>query len=455
MIYLHTPDASVFRPALTLGQDLPKEVAGQPATYLDKDLIHVGEYVHPTKKFHVSVDRKKLDTMVENFNVMLKRGVEVPINVDHSEAADDARGWLLSVHRDGERMVGRCQFIGDDAAKTAARNRVSVGIDEAFIDGQGNKYLGGVIRHVALTPMPVVPDQDPFSLIAASAAAAGGDVLLLAAAVLPITPERSPNMADKTFKCSEDTINSLHRFVPGLAEKTDDEKLGHLGQHVQTVHSHVKDLCRNMGMDYGGGNLATLMSQAAERAQSQHSRDIEDAGGATVVANLSVSQIADKASERRKAAFASIQENTRLRERIEEKDTQIQTLSAATVKQLDPENQASVIESATILAEACVEVGGLNPACKQDLLSFLTKDANGKVNTLAMSSAANPRGNGPMVLGLFRILKNNKPVPLGEGTGLQVLSRVAPGDEKSEGEKQKEAAVTMLNKHLAGKGAAV
>ncbi len=430
LLYLHTPTASGFAEALELSSGMPDEVAGQPAVYLTKDLIHLGKYIHPVKKFRLDVGDKQLDTWLDNFNLMLSRGVEVPINVDHSEAADDARGWLKKVWRDNGKLRGLCQFIGEDAAKTAARNRVSVGIDPDFTDGEGRKYDGGAIRHVALTPLPVVPDQQPFT-IAASRAAAGGDVLTLAAATEPISPsgQRRNTMAHKMLPCSEDTINSLHRHVPGLDGTGDEEKMSRTAQHVATTHGHMKNLMQCMGMDGDPSDLAT-MSRVVEAVKARHAQDIEDAGGLTAVASLSVAQIGQKAAERRKSAFGSVQEASRLRERLEEKEGTIATLSAATVRPLDPENQTSVIESANVLAEACVANGSLNPMTKDRLLSLLTKGSDGKVNTLAMSSAANPLGNGPLVLGILRALKDNKRPGLGEQSGLQALSRTAPGDKE-------------------------
>jgi len=233
-------------------------------------------------------------------------------------------------------------------------------------------------------------------------------------------------MADHMLPCSAETLQTLHRHVPGLHEAPDEEKLSRVGQHLATVHGHLRNLMSMVGGPDIPNDTAAMLSRVTERLQQQHARDIEDAGGATAIANLSVAQIADKAKERRKAAFDSIQETSRLRERLEEKDKQITTLSSATVKPLDPENQQSVIESAGVLAETCVAAGSITPVVKDKLLLLLTKDGAGKVNTLAMSSAANA-GAGPLVLAIFRALKDNKRPPMdGEKTGLQELSRAVP-----------------------------
>jgi hypothetical protein len=56
---LHAPDLSPDSPVTAPGE-LPAEVAGQPASYFWKDMIHVGEYVHPTRKFSLAVDDDRL-----------------------------------------------------------------------------------------------------------------------------------------------------------------------------------------------------------------------------------------------------------------------------------------------------------------------------------------------------------------------------------------------------------
>jgi hypothetical protein len=157
---LHAPDLSPDS-TVTAAGDLPAEVAGQPASYFWKDMIHAGNYVHPTKGFSLAVDRQRLQRWADTGQQMLAAGVAIPINCDHSDAARDVVGYVKQFKLDGDRLLGLCQFIGDDAALTAARNAVSVGIDPDFTDGQGRKW-GEAVVHLALTPVPVVPDQDQF-----------------------------------------------------------------------------------------------------------------------------------------------------------------------------------------------------------------------------------------------------------------------------------------------------
>jgi len=164
--------------------DLPAEVSGQPATYFWKEVIHAGHYVHPTRGYSLSVDRDRLASWAQTGEQMIAAGVPIPINCDHSDRARDVVGYVKQFKLDGDRLLALCQFIGLDAALTAARNWVSVGIHPDFTDGQARQW-GEAIVHLALTPVPVVPNQGQFVSAsraegqAPSADADGGDTLVL------------------------------------------------------------------------------------------------------------------------------------------------------------------------------------------------------------------------------------------------------------------------------------
>jgi hypothetical protein len=160
---IRTPDGQPVLPdsPVTPQGDLPAEVAGQPASYFWKDMIHAGNYLHPAGNLSLAVDRQRLGNWADVGQRMLAAGVAIPINCDHSDSARDVVGYVQQFKLEDDRLLGLCQFIGDEAALTAARNLVSVGIDPDFTDGQGRQW-GEAIVHLALTPVPVVPDQDQF-----------------------------------------------------------------------------------------------------------------------------------------------------------------------------------------------------------------------------------------------------------------------------------------------------
>jgi hypothetical protein len=159
---LHAPNLFADS-AVSPSDDLPAEIAGQPASYFWKDVIHAGNYVHPNRDFSLGVDCDRLNRWAEVGERMLSSGVAIPINCDHSDAARDVVGYVKQFKLDGDRLLALCQFIGDQAALLAARNLVSVGIDPDFTDGEARQW-GEAIVHLALTPTPVVPRQDEFVL---------------------------------------------------------------------------------------------------------------------------------------------------------------------------------------------------------------------------------------------------------------------------------------------------
>jgi hypothetical protein len=156
-------------------------------------MIHSGNYVHPGKGFSLAVDRDRLQRWADTGQQLLAAGVAIPINCDHSDAARDVVGYVKEFKLDGDRLLGLCQFIGDDAALMAARNLVSVGIDPDFIDGQARQW-GEAIVHLALTPVPVVPDQDQF-------------------VQMPNAEDQMPNEEDGTLSCTAEQLRTLRQLI--------------------------------------------------------------------------------------------------------------------------------------------------------------------------------------------------------------------------------------------------
>jgi hypothetical protein len=217
---LHAPDLSPDA-AVTPSNDLPAEVAGKPASYFWKDMIHSGNYVHPGQGFSLAVDRDRLKRWADTGRQLLAAGVAIPINCDHSDAARDVVGYVKEFKLDGDRLLGLCQFIGDDAALMAARNLVSVGIDPDFTDGQAREW-GEVVVHLALTPVPVVPNQDQF-------------------VQMPTAEGQMPNEREGTaLPCSAEQLQTLcaligedvgaedcvSRIIDRLQSPTDPESVG-------------------------------------------------------------------------------------------------------------------------------------------------------------------------------------------------------------------------------------
>jgi len=229
--HLHAAALSADSPVAPDG-DLPAEISGQPATYFWKDLIHVGDYVHPTRKFSLSVDRDRLNRWSDTGSQMLAEGLAIPINCDHSDRARDVVGYVKQFKLDEDRLLGLCQFIGEDAALVAARNLVSVGIDPDFTDGQAKKW-GEAIVHLALTPVPVVPKQGQF----VEASQAESDALTLQSPP-PEVPQNDPDEGLQ-IPCTQEQFDALIEFIEDLEPTT---CIASIIQYLQSITDQSEEL---------------------------------------------------------------------------------------------------------------------------------------------------------------------------------------------------------------------
>jgi AcrR family transcriptional regulator len=197
-------------------------VAGHPASYFWKDMIHRGDYVHPARDYSLAVDDQRLAKWAENGAKMLEAGLAIPINVDHSDAARDVVGYVKQFKLDGDRLLGLCQLIGEESALTAARNLASVGIDPHFVDGEGRQW-GEAIVHLALTPVPVVPDQDQFVMADEIEPA---DAEVAGSSALPCTPEQFATLCELIGEGLSEA-NPVDRIIEQLrsARGTDSAEL--------------------------------------------------------------------------------------------------------------------------------------------------------------------------------------------------------------------------------------
>lgn len=307
-MYLSSPGE--FKPSPEVLNGRPREVSGQPASYFWKELIKTGEYVNEPRKFELSVPDDRIKGWAKTGKAMLAAGVRIPIVCDHSEKARDAVGNVIDFKADASGLLSLCQFIGPDAPLLAARNDVSVGIREKFIDGSGRDW-GDAITHVALTPVPVVGGLDPF--IAASRSDDSDPVLLklkaasrVAADDVPASiPATTPNSGGTAmYQCSlsPEQLEKFKKLVPGgdtLTPETLHEKLLH------------------------------AMSQSETQRLMSLNTDLT---------------------------------------------TQVREMSAKMPKPMDPDAEALVIDSAKVKFDSLAARGAITPAVKDKLLSLLVTD---------------------------------------------------------------------------------
>ncbi len=139
-----------------------------------KDLIAVGEYIHPRGLFkQLSITPERLNKWCSRFNAARANGVTFEVTQDHGQKAGDVLGYLDRVYIEGNRLMGVHEFSDTAGATLAARcKNVSVEIHPNYKDGKGNEY-GEMVFKSSLVQQPVVPGQLPF--IAASIAGEQAD----------------------------------------------------------------------------------------------------------------------------------------------------------------------------------------------------------------------------------------------------------------------------------------
>jgi hypothetical protein len=171
---------------------------------------------------------------------------------DHKRTSQNARGFVISTGiRDGW-IEAVMQLIGSDAAIEASRNRVSPGIRKDFVDGQGRKYPGLFLEHLALTPIPVADSQGP--LLAASRGAEDDErplLLSLSAAVKDhfMKPEHKARAlmqlseAGETIDDSAGDDEIMSKLLDNHRDQADD--IMNLAARDQAT----QDYCRNLSME--------------------------------------------------------------------------------------------------------------------------------------------------------------------------------------------------------------
>ncbi|MDB5297047.1 MAG: hypothetical protein JWO31_3030, partial [Phycisphaerales bacterium] len=150
-----------------LGHGRPGVIDGQPVTYRWKPMISAGTYHHPNPRVGrggaftlsrsdiVAADKHTRDWM-------RNEGGRPYVPTKHKGFdARDNMGWLVDTRVDGDTLWGLHQFIGEDAARVAARNETSVKLRRNFTSGRGVTYPW-IVEHNALCPDPVIEGLGDF-----------------------------------------------------------------------------------------------------------------------------------------------------------------------------------------------------------------------------------------------------------------------------------------------------
>lgn len=167
-----------------------KNPAGPVALSSVKDVLTAGEYQHPIHGWKLNVTPDKMDKYCAAFSEMTSGGVKVPIYADHKPGAATTLGYCRALFRGGADALKKYPELAKLPADQAPLDsnkmyaihdwnspesmkmghgvgQVSVLIDKKMKDGTGKSY-GEAVRHIAVTPEPIVPGQGGFTQLAAS-----------------------------------------------------------------------------------------------------------------------------------------------------------------------------------------------------------------------------------------------------------------------------------------------
>ncbi len=139
-----------------VGSAFPQNFNNLPIKYGWINAAACGSWKHPKTGQAIPINAARVDKWVAGIKLARSRNVDLPACQDHKETSSASLGGIYDAKRDGEKLQLLVGFYGDDAMNTARRNRFSIGIDPNFKDSYGNSY-GEMIRHVATTPVPVIP----------------------------------------------------------------------------------------------------------------------------------------------------------------------------------------------------------------------------------------------------------------------------------------------------------
>lgn len=212
----------------------------------EKELLRVGRWVHPARKFVLEVTRERMARWAQSFQRMLAKGIRVPVPYGHSYDARDNAGFVQEMFLRGDSLVGVFEIPREeDAARLGSvATDVSVSVNPDFVDGQGERF-GEVIEHVAITNYPVVAGQANF--VALGQDGAGELVTLEMEPGAPAGTDEFPevDIPESAAGWEEDEHVSLQRRIDELEEERVDREVESLvlsGRIAPAVEGSVRRL---------------------------------------------------------------------------------------------------------------------------------------------------------------------------------------------------------------------
>lgn len=254
-----------------------------------KDVLYPGEYSVPDGeggRKKVRYTRQDVQHLAARMKEMLDAGLSIPLAAEHQERAKPltkaerqaewvkklTMGWAESAELAPEGfLTTKVEVpVDDDAKRLPAARFVSPEIVNDFIDGDGRKWPGPSITHLAVTPRPVQHHQRPFqpvrmSVIRLSLADYQGE---------PMAEER-----DETGKGSESSDSKGSEFkLDDLRKLLADDGYG-VPDHIKEpqdflMHLHTAALSKRALID----KLVEDEEDEDDESMNAEGEEVEDNG---------------------------------------------------------------------------------------------------------------------------------------------------------------------------------
>src|SRR6476660_254790 len=136
-VRLHLAGSAGDGTPLPLGlAGLPTEIEGKPVYYRRKEICHVVNEPHRGRRDPVTgqpvivdIPASRLDLWAQTFKKRAAKGIKPflyprHLDLENGEQADarHTQGYLIDVERDGEKLYGTLQLIGEDAESANHRH---------------------------------------------------------------------------------------------------------------------------------------------------------------------------------------------------------------------------------------------------------------------------------------------------------------------------------------------
>lgn len=416
---------TVSREAGPVPRNLPRfrrvrvgdEVKRIPIAYFWKPAISCGWFTHPVTGQREFVDRGRIDQWVENFRAMRADGLEVPTPVDHSDRAEDNRGFVVAMRRTGDTLQVLHQAIGKDAIKLAMRNRCSVLINPHFTDAYDRKW-GEVIEHSAYTPKPVIHGHGEFQAFAASRAGTGRRV--------PVFYNKRSVMTLAQKKA----LRKLLKIKKGRPVPTEQKLLPELIKLIQRQNKRL-DALQDAEQDDAPPKKRKPAARDEDDEDQEERTDADE--------DFDEDEDVDEEDDSDEDAEDEAEEEEQPKARKPKKLAASRTLPSGSA--VDSATAVLLSRAIQTEREAAVGNGGITPETA-DALDELFMDGDGRPTKLALSRTS--ESGDPLYFEVLKVLQNNKRVPLrGEQSGSQsrtALSRETPTSQTGDTGKQRKLA---------------